>query len=164
MPAVSDTSPILGLSAIGLLQLLRNQFETVFIPHAVLDELKVESGFRGTSHVDQALKESWLQVCEIQNKPLAQALSLELDKGESESIALAVDLGMQILIMDETMGRERARAMGLQTIGVLGVLLHARKQKEIQSVRSAMQLLRQEIGFFISEDLFEQVLRAAGEN
>ena len=163
MPAVSDTSPILGLSAIGLLELLKNQFETVFIPQAVLNELKVESGFRGTSHVDQALNESLRKVCEIQNKPLAQALSLELDKGESESIALAVDLGIQILVMDETMGRERARAMGLQTIGVLGVLLLAKKHKEIRSVCSAMELLRQEVGFFISEDLFEQVLQAAGE-
>ena len=49
------------------------------------------------------------------------------------------------------------------TSGVLGVLLHAKKHKEIQSVRSAMELLRQEMGFFISDDLFEQVLKAAGE-
>lgn len=29
MPVVSDTYPILGLSAIGLLDLLKEQFETV---------------------------------------------------------------------------------------------------------------------------------------
>ena len=46
MPAVSDTSPILGLSAIGLLDLLKSQFDTVFIPQAVLDELKVETNFQ----------------------------------------------------------------------------------------------------------------------
>lgn len=85
MPAVSDTSPILGLSAIGLLDLLKSQFEAVFIPQAVLDELKVETNFRGTSAIQQALKNGWLERREVQNKPLAQALSLELDKGESES-------------------------------------------------------------------------------
>jgi predicted nucleic acid-binding protein len=48
MPVVSDTSPILGLSAIGLLDLLKGQFETVFVPQAAFDELKVETNFRGT--------------------------------------------------------------------------------------------------------------------
>lgn len=100
----------------------------------------------------------------MQNKPLAQALSLELDKGESESIALAVDLGVQMLVMDETMGRERARAMGLQTVGVLGVLLNAKKQGQVKSIREAMNSLRQEVGFYISDDLFKQVIKAAGES
>lgn len=163
MPAVSDTSPLLGLSAIGLLDLLESQFETVYIPQAVLDELKAGTNFRGASAIQQALKNRWLEPREVQNKPLAQALSLELDKGESESIALAVDLGIQILVMDETMGRERARAMGLQTVGVLGVLLNAKRYEQIKSVKSAMESLRREIGFYISDDLFEQVARAAGE-
>jgi predicted nucleic acid-binding protein len=55
-------------------------------------------------------------------------LSLELDKGESEAIILAMDLGMQIIVMDERIGRERARGMGLKTIGVPGILLHAKKK------------------------------------
>lgn len=110
------------------------------------------------------MKDGWLEPREVQNKPLAQALAVELDKGESESIALAVDLGIQILIMDETLGRERARAMGLQTIGVLGVLLSAKKHKQIKSVRQAMESLQREVGFFISDDLFEQVTKTAGES
>ncbi len=73
MPAVSDTSPLLGLSAIGLLDLLQSQFETVYIPQAVLDELKAEANFRGTSAIQQALKNRWLEPREVQNKPLAQA-------------------------------------------------------------------------------------------
>ena len=163
MPAVSDTSPILGLSAIGLLDLLKNQFDTIYISLSVFDELKVETDFRGTSAIQKALKDGWLEAREVQNKPLAQALSVELDKGESESIALAVDLGIQILVMDETMGRERARAMGLQTIGVLGVLLNAKKQQQIISVRQAMESLRLEVGFFISRDLFERMIKEAEE-
>jgi len=61
------------------------------------------------------------------------------------------------------MGRERARAMGLQTVGVLGVLLNAKKHKQINSIKSVMEFLRQEVGFFIYDDLFEQVVIAAGE-
>jgi predicted nucleic acid-binding protein len=163
MQVVSDTSPILGLSAIGLLDLLKIQFETVFIPQAVLEELKIETDFRGTTAILQALKAGWLQPRDVQNKTLAQAFALELDKGESEAIALAIDLGIQMIVMDESMGRERARAMGLQTVGVLGVLLNAKKHNQIQSVKEAMKSLRQEIGFFISDHLFEQIVHAAGE-
>ena len=59
MPAVSDTSPLLGLSAIGCLELLQEQFGAVFIPQAVLDELKIETGFRGTSTIHDALSDGW---------------------------------------------------------------------------------------------------------
>ncbi len=40
MPAVSNTSPLFNLAAIGQLHLLREQFEEVFIPNEVLDELR----------------------------------------------------------------------------------------------------------------------------
>jgi predicted nucleic acid-binding protein len=56
MPVASDTSPILGLSVFGLLELLKAQFDSVFIPQAVLEELKVETNFRGTSAIQNALK------------------------------------------------------------------------------------------------------------
>ena len=72
MPAVSDTSPILGLAVIGYLNLLQEQFDEVFIPQMVLDELKIDSNFKGASEVSQALSDGWLEVKEIQNKPLAQ--------------------------------------------------------------------------------------------
>jgi predicted nucleic acid-binding protein len=45
MPVVSDTSPILGLSSIGHLELLQDQFGEVFIPQAVLAKLKREISF-----------------------------------------------------------------------------------------------------------------------
>ncbi len=86
----------------------------------------------------------WLQPRDVQNKTLAQAFALELDKGESEGIVLAMDLGIQMIVMVDGMGRERARAMDLQTVGVLGVLLNAKKHNQIQSVKEAMKSLRQE--------------------
>jgi predicted nucleic acid-binding protein len=164
MPAVSDTSPLLGLSAIGCLELLQEQFGAVFIPQAVLEELKIEANFRGASTIQQAISEGWIKVLEIQNKPLAQALFLELDKGESEAITLAVDLGIEIIVMDERIGRERARGLGLRTVGVLGVLLNAKKHGQIKSVKTAMQNLRNEIGFFISAELYQRILKEAGES
>ncbi len=163
MPIVSDTSPILGLSAIGYLELLQNQFEEIFIPQSVLAELKVETDFRGTVSIQQALNDGWLKPREIQNKPLARSLSLELHNGEAEAITLAMDFGLDMIVMDERIGREHAKALGLKTVGILGVLLSAKKHGKIDSVGNAMKSLRREIGFFISERLYQEILKQANE-
>jgi len=42
MPIVSNTSPILNLSLVGLLELLQIQFAEVNIPSAVFDEIKFD--------------------------------------------------------------------------------------------------------------------------
>ncbi len=62
MPVVSDTSPILGLSAIGHLELLQEQFEEVLIPQAVLAELKVGTDYHGTDAIQKALNDGWLKL------------------------------------------------------------------------------------------------------
>lgn len=163
MPAVSDTSPILGLAIIGHLGLLKEQFGEIYIPQAVLAELKVGENFRGSTVVQSALSDGWLMAKNIQNKPLAQLLSQELDQGEAEAITLAVDLSVEMIVMDEKIGRERARGLGLKTVGVLGVLLSAKKHGQIPSLDDAMASLRDEVGFFISDELYRQILTEAGE-
>jgi len=164
MPAVSDTSPLLGLAAIGQLDLLHEQFGAVFIPSAVLAELKLESGFRGAALLTQALSDGWLETKPVKNEPLVRALSNELHLGEAEALALASDLGVEMIVMDERDGRAHARDMGLKTVGVLGVLLRAKKLGRIQSLTSAMNDLRREIGFFIADELYQIIAREAGES
>jgi hypothetical protein len=87
----------------------------------------------------------------------------ELNQGEAEAITLAVDLGVDMIVMDEKIGRERARGLGLKTVGVIGVLLTAKKRGRISSLKNAMLALRNEVGFFISDDLYRQILAQAGE-
>jgi hypothetical protein len=163
MPAVSDTSPLIGLAAIGHLELLHEQFGAVFIPLAVQAELKIETRFRGATAIQQAMRQGWLQTKTVQNTPLVQALTMELHAGEAEALALASDLGLEMIVMDEHDGRARVRAMGLKPVGVLGILLRARQTGRIDPLGQAMQSLRQEVGFFIAEELYRQILQQAGE-
>jgi predicted nucleic acid-binding protein len=74
-----------------------------------------------------------------------------------------VDLGVDMIVMDEKIGRERARGLGLKTVGVLGVFLMAKKHGRISSLKNVMTALRNEVGFFISDDLYRQILAQAGE-
>jgi hypothetical protein len=163
MAVVSDTSPILALSAIGQLDLLKEQFGKVLIPEAVQTELKTDTDFRGTKDIRQALKQGWLKVQPVENTHLAQVLAMELDYGEAESIALALETQSRIILLDEHEGRAKARALGLQPIGVLGILLRAKKDGRIDSLKQTIESLQSEVGFFIAEDLVHDILKRAGE-
>lgn len=163
MRVVSNTSPILNLAIINQLDLLRQQFTEVLIPSTVLAELKPEAEFPGSELIRQALQTEWLRVVELKDTHLRQALILELDQGEAAAIALALELGVERILMDERDGRTKAKALGLRPVGVLGVLLRAKRDGYLDSVESTMQVLRRAAGFFIADDLFEAVLIEAGE-
>jgi predicted nucleic acid-binding protein len=163
MPIVSNTSPILNLSIIDKLDLLRRQFTEVLIPPAVQMELKVETQLPGAVVIRQAMEAQWLRVVDLKNSHLARALALELDQGEAAAIALALELGTEHILMDEHDGRARAKAMGIQPVGVLGVLLRAKREGHLSSVESVLWDLRREAGFFIADNLLEAALIEAGE-
>ncbi len=163
MPIVSNTSPILNLSIIDKLNLLRRQFTEVLIPPAVQMELKAETQLPGAIAVRQAMEAQWLRVVDLKNSHLVRALALELDQGEAAAIALALELGTEHILIDEHDGRARAKAMGIQPVGVLGVLLRAKREGYLSSVESVLGDLRREAGFFIADNLLEAVLIEAGE-
>ena len=82
--AVSNSSPLIHLSRIGRLNLLREFFEEILIPHAVFREVVIEGrGRPGSSEVEEA---SWIRVMEIRDKRLKRILQLVLDEGEAEAI------------------------------------------------------------------------------
>jgi uncharacterized protein len=164
MPAVSNTSPILNLAIIGQLDLLRQQFKEVLIPPGVLQELQIDSELPGVESMRVALRDNWLRVVELNDTALARALKRDLDTGEAEAIALALQLGAITLLMDEHEGRAAAKAMGLTPIGILGVLLRAKRTGDLDSVGGAMRALQQQAGFFLTANLFASVLREAGES
>ena len=70
MPVVSNTSPILNLAMVGQLALLHQQLGEVWIPPAVLDELRVKEDLPGSQAVREAMEAGWLQVKEVGNQLL----------------------------------------------------------------------------------------------
>jgi predicted nucleic acid-binding protein len=163
MPIVSNTSPILNLAIINHLDLLHQQFDEIIIPPDVLTELQPGINLPGVPVIQQALNAQWLKVVQLKSSHLIQALMLELDPGEAAAIALTLELGHTQILVDEREGRAKAKALGLQPVGVLGVLLRAKFDGQISSVETVMQALRHEAGFFIANDLYEAVLVEAGE-
>ncbi len=164
MQVVSNTSPLSALSIIGRLGLLRSQFGTIRIPMAVWTELSRLEHASGKQALEQAHAEGWIQVHETANRPMVGILSTTLDAGESEAIAMSLEWPADLLIMDESSGRAMARNLNIRITGTLGVLLKAKRDGEIPSLKVEMDRLMQVAGFFVSERVRKTFLAEAGEN
>ena len=71
-----------------------------------------------------------------------QALRRELDQGEAEAIALAVQVKAEWTLLDERHARRVAKELGLRVTGVLGILLWARREGKLPSLKTAIAQLR----------------------
>lgn len=163
MRAASDTSPISALAYIGHLSLLKSQFAEIWIPTAVSNELKLHPDPAAVASIQTALREGWIQEASPSGSHLLAVLSLHLHRGEAEVIALAADIKADIVLMDEQEGRQFAAQAGFSVTGVLGILLHAKLNGDIPSLKQNIQLLRSKAHFFINPSLEAKILSAAGE-
>lgn len=162
MIVVSNTSPLTNLAAIGQFNLLRGLYAEVHIAEGVWAELNA-GGQRwpGTDEVDAA---DWIEQHAAQNQALVTALRRDLDRGEAESIALALELEADLVLLDEQEGRRHAKRMGLRVVGVVGILLEAKAAGLVEEIRPHLDALRQTAGFYLSESLYQYALELAGEN
>lgn len=160
---VSDTSPLSGLAITGHLALLQQLYDQVIIPAAVADELK--RGGQDDPRINAALAPDWITIQRPQNSALVTALQADhnLDRGESEAIALALELEADELLIDERLGRREANRLGLSITGLLGILLVAKQRRLVPSIRPILDDLINEAGFWVSRPLYAEVLALAGE-
>lgn len=107
----------------------------------------------------------WLEIRSVSDEQQVEALECDfnLDSGEANAIVLAVELGANQLLTDERLGRLEAKRQGLRITGILGVLLAAKNQALISEVRPIMNALIQQSNFRIGAQLYDEVLRLAGE-
>jgi len=163
MLVVSNTSPISNLAIIGRLNLLRSQFREIRIPIAVQSELDRVSHPAALKEIQRAFHDGWIKPQALQDGKIARLLATALDPGEAEAIALALALSADLILLDESDGRRAAEHAGLRVTGVLGVLLRAKNEGQIERVRPEVEALRTRARFFVSARLQEKVLEIAGE-
>jgi uncharacterized protein len=163
MIIVSDTSPLSNLALVDGLFLLKEIYQTVVIPQAVADELSNAEG--EDPRITAVLSLDWVEIRQSTNSDLITELRNDylLDRGEAEAIALALELKAEELLIDERLGRREATRLGLSITGVLGVLLIAKRRGLIPAIRPVMDTLIAEAGFRVSQQLYVDVLSAAGE-
>jgi hypothetical protein len=158
-PAVVNTGPILALSLLGVIDLLRKFYQPVYIASAVEQEIRY--GGQGAPGYKEVTESDWLAKCHLEN-PLPPLLSMELDPGEAETIALALEKRVGRVLIDESIGRQMATYLGLRPTGTVGILLRAKKREYIPEVRPLLDNLMKR-GFWLKQDLYEWVVAEANE-
>jgi predicted nucleic acid-binding protein len=146
--AVTNSTCLIGLERIGRLEILPQVFSSIFIPLAVQQEVGINA--------------DWPIVQSVANLALIAALKTQLDPGEAEAIALAIELGDVFLIIDERNARRIAQQMGLKVIGTLGMLLRAKEKGVISEVKPVIMSL-ESVNFRIAPALIQKALILAGE-
>lgn len=72
----------------------------------------------------EALPE-WVEILEVRDKPKQQLLELQIDKGESNAIALALEIPNNTIILDDIKARKIAEKLGLTYTGTIGIIVKA---------------------------------------
>ncbi len=158
MVVVADTSPITYLIKSNRLHYLELLFGKIYIPRGVYAEL-IEFGDQ--KRVIDNL--SWIIVLDEADKELLSNIVELLDRGESEAIVLAKEIKADTLIIDEARGRYYAGQMGINFIGLLGILATLKERGLIHEIRPILDDLRTNHGFWLSKKVYNEFLRAKGE-
>ncbi|MBD2484318.1 DUF3368 domain-containing protein [Planktothrix sp. FACHB-1365] len=162
MKAVSNSSVLIALSSIGQLELLNQRFsDGVFIPQAVWKEV-VETG-SGRPGANQVANASWLTICPVNNLNLVSLLRLELDEGESEAIALSLEQPNSAILLDEKNARGVAKRMNLSPLGTVGILIWAKQNRLISTLKEQLDALQTVGKFRLSYSVYQEALKNVGE-
>ena len=95
---ISNSSPIMNLAIIGRLDLLRELFSVVYVTQGVWKETVIDG--ENKSGVSEIKNANWIKVVTIEETPLLQLLLKDLDIGESETIAYAIEKKNAVVLLD----------------------------------------------------------------
>ena len=132
MKIISDSSPLINMACIGRLDLLKQLYGQLFVPEAVQNEIVIVG--KGQPGADEIESAKWIKMKSVQDRSQVHALEQELDAGESEAIALTMEMKAGLLLMDERIGREVARHFGLHFTGLIGISIESRGKGRIQNL------------------------------
>lgn len=146
---ISDTSCFIILTNIGELSLLQKLYSKI----TTTVEIATEFG--------EPLPE-WVEILSVKSKDTQRLLEMQIDKGESSAIALALEISDSLLILDDIKARKVATQLGLSITGTLGIIIKAKHEGIIPSVIPILNKIKQ-TDFRLSNEVELQVLKAAME-
>jgi predicted nucleic acid-binding protein len=158
MIVVRDASPIIDLAVIGQLPLLQKLYDHVVVPQSVYDQIMLDD------RAKEVAVTNWIEPRQITNKQLVKFLAEKLKVREAEAVALIIELEADLLLIDDRKGRKTERRLGINHVGLLGVLIKARKDGVISHVGPLMDELMDKADYSIRQGLYDHVLEMTGEN
>lgn len=157
--AISNTSPLLYLYRIEVMEWLGQLFDEVWIADAILEEL--EEGRRRGYDVPRPEKYKWVHQVNPKQMP-AEWFALDLGRGELAAMALGLEHQEEIVLLDDLLARRVAEAAGLQVWGTLRVLLEGKRAGLTHELAPYVDRLV-DAGMWLSADIRRRILHLAGE-
>lgn len=154
---VCNSTPIISLSSVGRLDLLRDIFGEIIIAEAVYREIKAKQSY-GYREIDA----DFITVHVVQDIAERSRLQEELDDGEAETILLAKEIQATRVIIDENIGYAIARREGLNVVRTLSILLKAKDEGLIVALKPILDEMIAK-GRWYSQSVYLAVLERAGE-
>ncbi len=148
-PIISDTSCFIILTNIGELDLLHKVYGQV----VTTPDIATEFG--------EILPE-WVEIVAVKDKYKQQLLEMQIDKGESSAIALALEMLNSTVILDDYKARKIAEQLGISFTGTIGVIIKAKLKGIIPSIKPLLEKIKQ-TNFRLSADIELQALKEAKE-
>lgn len=128
------------MSKIKRLDLLEKIYQQIIIPTAVHDELIVKGMSKeGVNELQNLIEKNIINIQKVRNTSFDTALNKDLDYGESEVIALALEIKADLVVIDEKDARMIAEIYDLKKTGFIGVLIKAKYEGYIESVRCYLE-------------------------
>lgn len=156
---ICNTSPLQYLHQLGCLHLLPALVGQVIVPQAVAEELAAGTARGIDVPIPQSLE--WLTI----RRPASAAvlpLVTDLGPGETQVLALALELSEPVVILDDALARRVAETLGIRLTGTLGILLDAKRGGLIQTVLPLLDKL-QALRFRLHPATRAAVSQLAGE-
>lgn len=156
---ISNSTPIIHLAKIGQLDLLKKYFGSIIVPQMVWKECS--SPGAGRPEIESILSADWIKVVKI-NDRIVTLLRHDIDHGEAEAIALALERKASLILLDDSDAREKARLYHLPVTGTVGLLLRAYRDGLIASFSVMLDELESS-GFRLNAKLKEKLLKEVGK-
>jgi predicted nucleic acid-binding protein len=146
---ISDTSCLIILTNIGELNLLREVYGQI----ATTPEIAAEFG--------ETLPQ-WVEIVAAADKYRQQLLEMQIDRGESSAIALALETPNSVIILDDYKARKIAERLGLVYTGTIGVIIKAKFKGIIPAVKPLLEKIKR-TDFRLSAEIELLALKEASE-
>lgn len=158
MSAVCNATPLVVFARVERFDRLQAVFGRLLVPEAVFREVIVHGA--GRPGAIELASASWIEFRRLRNALPSDLRAIGV--GEAEVIALAIELGIDTVVLDDRQGRAVAARRGLVAIGSAGVLVRAKRRGIVELVEPLLGALHA-AGLYLSSEARANALRAAGE-
>lgn len=157
--AIINASPFILLSKSGSIDLLPQLFSTLLMPEAVFAEISL--GRDAASDIADDARKLWLDIIEV---PIHADVSVwNLGDGESEVLShVFSEKLLYLALIDDRMARKCAESLGIRTMGTAGLIVSAKRNGLLPTVRPTIENLIEK-GLYLSDEIIRSIYMEAGE-